>query len=191
MICQALNNNKDLNPQNTKFISVRFGNVLGSRGSIIPIFQEKIKKRQPLEITHPDMKRYFMTIPEACLLVLEAGASGQGGEVLVLNMGDPIKIFDLAKTLIRLSGLEPDKDIPIIFTQPRPGEKFFEDILTAEEGTVASQNKNIYRAKLSGVNWLDLDVKLGKLREALDTKDEKIIIDKLKETVPTYKQNSY
>src|SRR3989344_4937927 len=146
MICQMLNA-KD----HTKFVSVRFGNVLDSRGSVIPIFREQIKKGGPVTVTHPDMQRYFMSTPEACLLVLEAGAIGQGGEVFVLDMGSPIKIVDLAKEMIRLSGYEPDKDIPIVFTGERPGEKFFEDILTAEEGTQATKNQKIFMAKLSPV----------------------------------------
>jgi FlaA1/EpsC-like NDP-sugar epimerase len=190
MICQAINDDKGFNLNGTKFVSVRFGNVLGSRGSIVPIFQEKIKKRQPLEITHPDMKRYFMTIPEACLLVLEAGAQGEGGEVLVLDMGDPIKIFDLAKNLIKLSGLEPDKDIPIIFTQPRPGEKFFENILTAEEGTIASQSKNIYRAKLSKVSFSDLKSKLLEIKKILPERNKEKIKEELKKIVPSFKPNN-
>ena len=136
MICQMLNA-KD----RTRFVSVRFGNVLDSRGSVIPIFREQIKKGGPVTVTHPDMRRYFMSTPEACLLVLEAGAIGRGGEVFVLDMGKPIKIVDLAKEMIRLSGYEPDQDIPIVFVGPRPGEKFFEDILTAEEGTEATKNE--------------------------------------------------
>lgn len=181
MICQSLNQKGK-----TKFISVRFGNVLDSRGSVIPIFKEKIRKREPLEITHPEMKRYFMTTPEACLLVMQAGAMGQGGEVFVLDMGNPIKIIDLAKELIKLSGLEPDKDIPIVFTQPRPGEKFFEEILTAEEGTVATQNQKIFMAKLSIVNPEKFNLSLDKLKTAADNGDKETIISTLKELIPTY-----
>jgi len=182
MICQNLNQKN-----NTKFISVRFGNVADSRGSVIPIFKEKIKKRETIEITHPDMERYFMTIPEACLLVLQAGAMGQGGEVFVLDMGDPVKIFDLAIELVKLSGLRPDIDIPIVYTEPRPGEKFFEEILTAEEGTIATQNEKIFKAKLSDVNENKLNSGLGALKTATD---KEAIIKVLKELIPTYKPNN-
>ncbi len=180
MICQSLEGA-------TKFISVRFGNVADSRGSVIPIFKEKIKKREQIEITHADMERYFMTIPEACLLVLRAGAMGQGGEVFVLDMGNPVKIFDLARDLVRLSGLRPDVDIPIVFTAPRPGEKFFEEILTAEEGTVATQEQKIFRAKLSKVDKTELNSKIAKLRDLAATASKSAIIETLKEIVPTYK----
>jgi len=184
MICQNLSQEG-----RTKFISVRFGNVLDSRGSVIPIFKEKIKKRESIEITHPDMKRYFMTTPEACLLVLQAGAMGEGGEVFVLDMGDPVKIIDLARELIRLSGLEPDKDIPIVFTEPRPGEKFFEDILTAEEGTIATQNQKIFTAKLSNVDAVKLNSAIKKLKELTDWGDKEAMIKILKELIPNYNQN--
>jgi len=186
MICQALNNDKNLNPQNTKFISVRFGNVLGSRGSVIPIFQEKIKKREPIEITHSEMKRYFMTTPEAVLLVMQAGAMGQGGEVFVLDMGDPVKIIDLAKELIRLSGLRPDIDIPIVFTKPRPGEKLFEEILNVEEGTIATKNEKIFVAKLSHIDWLKISSELEKLKKAAYNGEKGKIVKILKEIIPTY-----
>ena len=178
MICQNLNQKN-----NTKFISVRFGNVADSRGSVIPIFKEKIKKRETIEITHPDMERYFMTIPEACLLVLQAGAMGQGGEVFVLDMGDPVKIFDLAIELVKLSGLRPDIDIPIVYTEPRPGEKFFEEILTAEEGTIATQNEKIFKAKLSNIDENKLNSGIGALKTATD---KETIIKVLKELIPTY-----
>jgi len=184
MICQVLNNG-------TKFISVRFGNVLDSRGSVIPTFREQIKKGGPVEITHPDMKRYFMTTPEACLLVMQAGTMGRGGEVFVLDMGSPIKIIDLAKELIRLSGLEPDKNIPIVFTEPRPGEKFFEDILTAEEGTMATQNQKIFIAKLSEVQREKLNWGLEKLKEAVSKGDKEIVLKTLKDFIPSFKPTDY
>ncbi|MFA6190609.1 MAG: nucleoside-diphosphate sugar epimerase/dehydratase [Candidatus Staskawiczbacteria bacterium] len=175
MLCQTLNQ------QNvTKFISVRFGNVLDSRGSVIPIFREQIKKGGPVTITHPDMKRYFMLIPEACILVLQAGAMGNGGEVFVLDMGEYVKIIDLAKEMIKLSGYEPDKDIAIVFTGIRPGEKLFEEILTAEEGTVATQNKKIFKAKLSEVDSLILKNNINKLNNLINGKDKDKIKQELK-----------
>lgn len=181
MICQVLNQNNS-----TKFVSVRFGNVLDSRGSVIPIFREQIKKSGPVEVTHPDMKRYFMTISEACLLVMQAAGMGKGGEVFVLDMGEPIKILDLAKEMIRLYGFEPDKDIPIVFTKPRPGEKFFEEILTAEEGTIATQHQKIFMAKLSPIDKRKIEENLGKLKEVVNKSDQKEITDILKELVPSY-----
>jgi len=183
MICQVLNKKGP-----TKFISVRFGNVLNSRGSAIPIFREQIKRGGPVEITHPEMKRYFMLTSEACLLVMEAGAIGQGGEVFVLDMGEPIKILDLAKEMIRLSGFEPDKDIPIVFTGVRPGEKLFEEILTAEEGTIATQNQKIFIAKLSEINVDKLNTGLDKLKEFAKIGDKENIVKVLKSLIPSYNQ---
>ena len=178
MICQASNQRNS-----TKFISVRFGNVLDSRGSVIPIFREKIKKRQPIEVTHPDMTRFFMTTPEACLLVMKAGAMGQGGEVFILDMGDAVKIVDLAKKMIQLSGLKPDIDIPIVFTKPRPGEKLFEEILTAEEGTVATQSQKIFTAKLSDINIKKIDSQLLSLEKTAENGDKQATIKILKEMI--------
>ena len=181
MICQALNKSSSC-----RFIAVRFGNVLDSRGSVIPIFKEQIKKGGPVEVTHPEMKRYFMMIPEACLLVMQAAEMGHGGEIFVLDMGKPIKIIDLARELIRLSGLEPDKDIPIVFSGPRPGEKFFENILTAEEGTQATQRERIFIAKLPEVNKEKLDSCLAELKETISKNNKKEIIKILKEIVPSF-----
>lgn len=177
IICQMLNGEK------IKFISVRFGNVLGSRGSVIPIFKEKIEKRELIEITHSEMQRYFMTTPEACLLVMQAGAMGWGGEVFVLDMGDPVKILDLARELILLSGLEPDKDIPIVFTDPRPGEKFSEELLTAEEGTIATQNKKIFTAKLGEINWEKFLPALEKLEKSVNIENKETMMKILKEII--------
>jgi len=131
----------------TKFLAVRFGNVLASRGSVIPLFQEQIKYGGPVTITHPDMIRYFMTISEAALLVMEAGAIGKGGELFLLDMGKPVKIIDLAKELIRLSGYEPDVDIPITIIGVRPGEKVFEELLTDKEGARATKWEKIFISK--------------------------------------------
>jgi len=181
MICQVLNAR-----DRTRFVSVRFGNVLDSRGSVIPIFREQIKKGGPVTVTHPEMQRYFMSTPEACLLVLEAGAIGRGGEVFVLYMGKPIKIVDLAKEMIRLSGYEPDQDIPIVFVGPRPGEKFFEDILTAEEGTEATKNEKIFMAKLAPVEESALQGGIERLQESIQEGKREGIVRNLRAIVPNY-----
>lgn len=131
----------------TEYISVRFGNVLGSRGSMLPLFMEQLRQGGPLTVTHPEMKRYFMTIPEAVSLVLQASLIGKGGEVMVLDMGEPIKIVTLAEELIKLQGLIPYEDVQIEFIGMRPGEKLFEELLTAEEGTLPSRHKKIFIAK--------------------------------------------
>ncbi len=187
-ICQALNQKNS-----TKFISVRFGNVLGSRGSVVPIFKEQIKKGGPVEVTHPEMKRFFMATSEACLLVMQAAEMGEGGEVFVLDMGEPIKILDLAKEIIRLSGFEPDKDIPIVFTGPKEGEKLFEELLTAEEGTMATKNQKIFIAKLDKTDEKELNSSLDKLWEIVYNTNSGAgsIKSVFKELVQTYqyKQN--
>ena len=186
MICQALNQKN-----HTKFISVRFGNVFDSRGSVIPVFKEQIKKGGPVEVTHPEMKRYFMVTSEAVLLVLQAGAIGKGGEVFVLDMGKPIKILDLAREIIKLSGFEPDKDIPIVFTKVRPGEKLFEEILTAEEGMISTQNNSIFMAKLSDIDERELNLNLEQLKkEAGSIKPSQDKIKNIfKNLVPSYKNS--
>jgi len=181
MICQALNEKGK-----TKFISVRFGNVLDSRGSVIPIFKEQIKAGGPVTVTHPEMKRYFMLNSEACLLVMEAGAIGKGGEVFVLDMGKPIRILDLAREMIKLAGFEPDKEIPITFIGPRPGEKLFEEVLTAEEGTSATKYKRILIAKLKEPNEEKLRNGLERLKDAVKRNDKNEIVKIFKELIPSY-----
>ncbi len=171
----------------TKFVAVRFGNVLGSRGSVIPIFQEQIRKGGPVTVTHPEVRRYFMTISEAVLLVLQAGSMGNGGEVFVLDMGEPVKIVDLARELIKLNGLEPDVDIPIIFTGLRPGEKLFEELLTAEEGSIATSHSKIYVAKINFDYDTDkLFKKIEELEALADRGDNENIVRTLKELVPNF-----
>ena len=154
-----------LNQQNrTHFCAVRFGNVLGSQGSVVPIFQKQIEKGGPVEVTDPEMKRYFMIISEACLLIMQAGAIGQGGEVFVLDMGQPIKILDLAKDMIRLAGHKPDIDIPIIFTGIRPGEKLFEEIITENESP--TKHEKIFISHLNN-NGDDIEKILKEFEKAL------------------------
>ena len=186
MICRASNNKNEC-----KFISVRFGNVLDSRGSVIPIFREQIRKGGPVEVTDPKMKRYFMTNSEACLLVLEAGSIGEGGEIFVLDMGEPVMILDLAKEMIKLSGFEPDEDIAIVYTGVRPGEKLFEEILTAEEGTEATKSKKIFKAKLSEKNLDKLDEALNILEQAAQDQNKIEILNILKKIIPNYGKDSF
>ena len=170
----------------TKFITVRFGNVLGSRGSVIPLFRKQIEAGGPVTVTDPEMTRYFMTIPEASQLVLQAGAMGNGGEVFLLDMGEPVKIVDLAKNMIRLSGFEPNKDIRIEFTGLRPGEKLYEELLTAGEGTNTTTHKKIFEAALEDVDqeWLSREI------ERFDTcKTDIDVINVLQDIIPTYDPN--
>ncbi len=141
----------------TRFAAVRFGNVLGSRGSVVPLFKKQIARGGPVTVTHPEMTRYFMTIPEAVQLVIQAGALARGGEVFILDMGEPVKIVDLARSMIRLSGFEPDEDIEIVYTGIRPGEKLYEEILTSEEGIGATRHQRIFVARPDGVDAAALE----------------------------------
>lgn len=171
----------------TKFMSVRFGNVLGSRGSVVPLFINQIKNGGPVTITDPEMMRYFMTIPEAVLLVMQAGAIGKGGEVFVLDMGEPVKILDMAKELIRLHGLEPYRDIQIQITGLRPGEKLFEELLNAEEGVTETQHEEIFKAVCSrNLSASMLETRIDQLFDALENKSSSSIRALLKSLVPTY-----
>jgi FlaA1/EpsC-like NDP-sugar epimerase len=174
----------------TQFVAVRFGNVLGSRGSVIPLFQEQIKKGGPVTVTHPEMKRYFMTIPESVLLVLQASTIGMGGEVLVLDMGEPIKIYDMACELIRLSGLEPNKDIPIVFTGIRPGEKLFEEVLMAEEGVESTTHPKIFKARIRKSFTAEyLNERIERLEGFAQAQNTQSIIQILHELIPNYQPN--
>lgn len=171
----------------THFISVRFGNVLGSNGSVVPIFQEQIRAGGPITVTHPEMQRYFMTIPEASQLVLQAAAMGQGGEVFVLDMGEPVRIVDLARDLIRLSGLRPDIDIPITFTGMRPGEKLTEQLTLDEEQATKTRHEKIWIGRVASLEWEVLTQKLAELRELVDRRGDLFILNKLSELVPEFR----
>ena len=167
------------------FVSVRFGNVLGSRGSVVPLFRRQIEDGGPVTVTHPDMTRYFMTIPEASQLVLQAGGLGDNGAVYVLDMGQPVKIVDLARDLIRLCGLTPDVDIKIEFSGIRPGEKLFEELLTAEEGTSATRHEKIFTARNNGLPAEKFGDMLHALFESALQKDEEGIRCQLQKLIPT------
>jgi len=178
-------NGAELAGPDQNFVSVRFGNVLGSRGSVIPIFKDQIKAGGPVTVTHPEMIRYFMTIPEASQLVLQAGALHQNGAVFVLDMGDPVNIMDMAEDLIRLSGLEPGKDIKIEVTGIRDGEKLYEELLTAEEGTTMSQFEKIMVAKKSGLPE-NFSRKLDDLFVTAESGDPYAIKEMIYSLIPTY-----
>jgi FlaA1/EpsC-like NDP-sugar epimerase len=171
----------------TRFISVRFGNVLGSSGSVIPLFQQQIARGGPVTVTHPEIIRYFMSIPEAAQLILQAGAMGEGREIFILKMGEPVRILDLAKEVIKFSGFEPEKDIEIVFTGLRPGEKLYEELITEGEGIVPTRHEKIMVLQSNQCgNYADLSTHLDDLIRIADTYDIPAIKAKLKEIVPEY-----
>ena len=182
MVIQAINRNSK-----TEFVAVRFGNVLGSNGSVIPLFKKQIEQGGPVTVTHPEVTRFFMTIPEAVQLVIQAGAMAKGGEIFVLDMGEPVKICDLAKNLIKLSGFEPDVDIDIEYTGLRPGEKLYEELLLKEEGLESTKNNKIYVAKPIHTDLALLRRELDCLKDIIMT-DSDEISDYIKLIVPTYKK---
>ena len=182
MIIQALNRTSK-----TEYVAVRFGNVLGSNGSVVPLFKKQIEHGGPVTVTHPEVTRFFMTIPEAVQLVIQAGAMAKGGEIFVLDMGEPVKIADLARNLIKLSGFEPDVDINIEYTGLRPGEKLYEELLLKEEGLEATKNNKIYIAKPIFTDLAFLKRELDCLKEII-MKDSESLSDYIKLIVPTYKK---
>lgn len=170
----------------TKFITTRFGNVLGSNGSVIPRFKKQIENGGPITITHPDIIRYFMTIPEACQLVLEAGAMGQGGEIFIFDMGKPVKILDLAKKMIKLSGLTYGKDIQISFTGLRPGEKLYEELLNNKENTIPTYHPKIMIAKVNEYKQEEVMPKIMELVNTLPSHNNFRIVSIMKDIVPEF-----
>lgn len=173
----------------TKFTAVRFGNVLGSNGSVVPLFKKQIKEGGPVTVTHKEIIRYFMTIPEAAQLVIQSGAIAKGGEIFVLDMGQPVKIFDLAVDLIKLSGLKLNEDIEIEIIGLRPGEKLYEELLMDEEGLSETRFEKIRVGKPGDIDYLLLKKSLEELRLLLKFSNKKVLIDKVKSIVPTYKDN--
>jgi FlaA1/EpsC-like NDP-sugar epimerase len=165
---------------------VRFGNVLGSAGSVVPIFTKQIEQGGPVTVTHPDMTRYFMTIPEACQLVLQASTMAAGGEIFILDMGEPVRIVDLANDLIRLSGLRPGTDIEVAFTGIRPGEKLFEELSVEEEMADATQHEKIYVGRFRAMEWNQLLDGIAELVAAAAAEDPTEVRRCLNELVPEY-----
>lgn len=180
MIIQTYNNRSK-----TEFAAVRFGNVLGSNGSVVPLFRKQIEKGGPVKVTHPDIIRYFMTIPEAVSLVLQAGANAKGGEIFVLDMGEPVKILDLAENMIRLSGFEPYEDIDIEFTGLRPGEKLYEELLMAEEGLKETEHSLIHIGKPLAFDEEEFLARLNELKKVIKMEPE-AIRKRIQDIVPTY-----
>jgi len=174
----------------TMYITTRFGNVLGSNGSVIPLFRKQIAEGGPLTVTHPDITRYFMTIPEACQLVLEAGVMGQGGEIYIFDMGESVKIIDLAHKMINLSGFEVDKDIKITFTGLRPGEKLREELLNDNENTIGTHNPKIMVARVPEYNYLEVNSLITELYEHKDSLQNEILVKTMKKIVPEYISNN-
>jgi FlaA1/EpsC-like NDP-sugar epimerase len=174
------------NGTNTQFITTRFGNVLGSNGSVVPLFTKQIEAGGPVTVTHKEVKRYFMTIPEACQLVLEAGFMGQGGEIYLFDMGEPIKIYDLAVKMISLAGLEPEKDIKIIETGLRPGEKLFEEMLADKENNLPTHHPKILIANMRKTDGAEVKLKVEGLLAAAMNESEKELVARIRDLVEEF-----
>jgi FlaA1/EpsC-like NDP-sugar epimerase len=185
MFCQSLNKSSK-----TNFITTRFGNVLGSNGSVIPLFKKQIEKGGPITVTHENVTRYFMTIPEACQLVLEACVMGNGGEIFVFDMGKSVKIIDLAKKMIKLSGLEIDSDIKIKVTGLRPGEKMYEELLSDQENTMATHHPKILIGKVMEVEFKAIQSLVEKLISYSEIQDNDLIVKQMKDIVPEFLSNN-
>ena len=179
LVLQEINQHSE-----TKYVTVRFGNVLGSRGSVVPLFEKQIAAGGPVTITHPEMTRFFMTIPEAVQLVLQAGSQAEGGEVFLFDMGKPVKIRDMACDLIQIHGLKPNQDIKLVYTGLRPGEKLYEELLTSEEGTASTKHEKIFKAKINPLDTAELKRDLDILANNRDTMT---ILQTIKRMIPTYK----
>ena len=174
------------NPNCTKFITTRFGNVLGSNGSVIPYFKKQIEQGGPVTVTHPEIIRYFMTIPEACQLVLEAGLMGDGGEIFIFDMGKPVKILDLAKKMIRLAGYKPGVDIKIAFTGLRPGEKLYEELLNKKEKTMPTSNEKIMIAKVQEFDYNQVKDEINLLIDYSYLGKDFLTVSQMKKIVPEF-----
>ncbi len=180
----------EADPKCTKFITTRFGNVLGSNGSVIPYFRKQIAAGGPVTVTHPDIIRYFMTIPEACCLVMEAGTLGDGGEIFVFDMGEPVKILDLARNMIRLAGFTPEKDIPIVFTGLRPGEKLYEELLNQRETTLPTSNEKIMVARVRESDFDEVNERVNQLIETSRLTKPFTTVSLMKQLVPEFISNN-
>ncbi|MGO4709974.1 UDP-N-acetylglucosamine 4,6-dehydratase family protein, partial [Chryseobacterium sp. 2TAF14] len=187
LFVQSLQNSEG---NTTKFITTRFGNVLGSNGSVIPHFRKQIEKGGPVTITHPDIIRYFMTIPEACELVLQAGTMGAGGEIYVFDMGEPVKILDLAKRMIKLSGFIPDVDIKIKFIGLRPGEKLYEELLSNNATTVPTHHDKIMISKDPVIGFEEIEILCKQIVRSAVKRDKLQVVKLLKDIVPEFISNN-
>lgn len=187
---QSLNNHLErAGRPHTSFVTTRFGNVLGSNGSVIPMFKKQIEQGGPVTVTHPEITRFFMTIPEACRLVMEAGAMGRGGEIFIFDMGQSVKILDLAKRMIRLSGFEPGRDIDIVFTGLREGEKLYEELLNKKENTIKTHHEKILIAKVQEYSYSEINKYVELFIDFVDDKNELKMVALMKELVPEFKSN--
>jgi FlaA1/EpsC-like NDP-sugar epimerase len=174
----------------TAFVTTRFGNVLGSSGSVIPLFRRQIAAGGPVTVTHPEVTRFFMTIPEACRLVLEAATIGQGGEIYVFDMGEPVRIADMAEKMIRLSGLEPGQDIEIVYTGLRPGEKLYEELLATTENTLPTHHPRILIGKVRNEAPGQVIANVNELITTLDKGDEAGLVQHMKHMIPEYRSHN-